>query len=46
MIGVTFDEDLAVTKVDRLGRRLDTIHSRLQGRLSIYEQRIVELEKE
>ena len=39
-------QEKAVTEVDRLGQRLDTIHSRLQGRLSIYEQRIVELEKE
>ena len=36
----------AVTEVDRLGQRLDTIHSRMQGRLSVYEQRISELEKE
>ncbi len=36
----------AVTEVDRLGQRLETIHSRMQGRLSVYEQRIVELEKE
>ena len=36
----------AVTEVDKLGQRLDTIHSRMQGRLSVYEQRIVELEKE
>jgi len=36
----------AATEVDKLGQRLDTIHSRMQGRLSVYEQRIVELEKE
>ncbi len=36
----------AATEVDRLGQRLETIHSRMQGRLSVYEQRIVELEKE
>ena len=36
----------AVTEVDKLGQRLDTIHSRMQGRLSFYEQRIGELEKE
>lgn len=36
----------AVTEVDKLGQRLDTIHTRMQGRLSVYEQRISELEKE
>ena len=36
----------AATEVDRLGQRLETIHSRMQGRLSVYEQRIGELEKE
>ncbi len=36
----------AATEVDRLGQRLETIHSRMQGRLSVYEQRIIELEKE
>ncbi len=36
----------AATDVDRLGQRLETIHSRMQGRLSVYEQRITELEKE
>ena len=36
----------AVTAVDKLGQRLDTIHSRMQGRLSVYEQRIAQLEKE
>jgi hypothetical protein len=36
----------AVTEVDKLGQRLDTIHSRMQGRLTAYERRISELEKE
>jgi hypothetical protein len=36
----------AVTDVDKLGQRLDTIHSRMQDRLVVYEQRISELEKE
>jgi hypothetical protein len=36
----------AVTEVDKLGQRLDTIHSRMQGRLTAYEGRITELEKE
>lgn len=36
----------AVTEVDRLGQRLDSIHSRMHHRLVEYEGRIMELEKE
>ena len=36
----------AAGEMDRLGQRLDTIHSRMHDRLAVYERRIVELEKE
>ena len=39
-------QQMAVTEVDKLGQRLDTIHSRMLGRLTAYERRISELEKE
>lgn len=39
-------QEKAVTQVNRLGERLDTIQTRMQSRLLAYEKRIAELEKE
>ena len=36
----------AVTEVDKLGARLEQVHSRMHERLVVYERRISELEKE